>query len=891
MHTIARRLKKLGVGEGTVVAVFQEPSTDWMCSMLAIFRTGATYVPLDLKNGINRLIGSISVARPHAILVDRWTVDKTPELQLDGELMVNVSEIQTIEACPELLNTAKEDSTAVVLFTSGSTGVPKGIKLPHSCFATHAEGVETAWNVGPNVVLQQITLSFDFSLHQIFTALANGGTLCVVPSHKRGDPMAITQLMLDEDVTYTLATPTEYRMWFQESAATLAQCSSWRWALTGGEALPKTTIRDFTKLSLSSLRLYDFYGPVEATIAITKGEIHYNKIDLEQPLPTGHMLPNYSVYILDEQQRLAPVGVPGEIVVGGPGVAAGYLGLQELTAEKFIMNPFANFQFIDPRYPRLYRTGDQGFLGQDGALYYEGRIDGDTQIKLRGIRIELGEIESAIINSAGSAISQAAVLVHGDNESKFLVAYVLFSSQHCVIDRNIFLANLQSNLPIPSYMQPSQFVVLESMPMNTHGKTDRKALKAIPIENLNQTQNPGSTANLTETERLVAKQWEKVLPSRGISLQPETNFFHVGGNSLLLVKLQRFLKESFGAAPRLVNLMTSSTLREMSDAAEKVSCAPTIDWRSDAVIPAAWTTSPESLEAPSQENITVVLTGATGYLGRHILPRLVADPRVGKIVCLARTEKNIQEQDKVHVVVCNIGEDNLGLSSNMYETLAKTSDMIIHCAANRSFWDDYEALRHINVLSVKQLVHLASFRRLPLHFFSSGAAAPVTTDGYLLSKWAAEKLLESASSQLNIPVYIHTPQAAPSGTEPTSDPAVINAFVDCARRVGSRPGFDGFGGYIDLSETSDFVDKVMKSVFDRDTRGDLVARIPYYGVARADIDSSILARFSEHAEWLELPTMDPLLWMGEAKKAGFPYVLVAQNLIMSSGSGQVISRR
>ncbi|TGJ82083.1 hypothetical protein E0Z10_g6697 [Xylaria hypoxylon] len=873
MNTIAGRLMDLGAGEGTVVAVFQEPSADWMCSMLAIFRTGATYVPLDLKNGIGRLMGSIGVACPSIFLVDQRTVEKVPELQLKGGQVVNVSEIQTIDACSEVPNAAKQDSTAVVLFTSGSTGVPKGIMLPHSCLATHAEGVEKAWGVGPNVVLQQITLSFDFSLHQIFTALANGGTLCVVPSHKRGDPAAITQLMLDEGVSHTLATPTEYSMWFQEGNANLSQCTSWRWALTGGEALPKSTVRDFTKLALSSLRLYDFYGPVEATIAITKGEIRYNEVDLEQALPTGHMLPNYSVYILDEYQKPVPVGVPGEIVAGGPGVAAGYLGLDELTAEKFIKNPFANDQLKEAKRDRLYRTGDQGYLSDDGALYYEGRIDGDTQIKLRGIRIELGEIESAIIDTAGGAISQAVVVVHGEAESKFLVAYVLFSGRQNIVDRDGFLANLRSTLPIPAYMQPSQFVVVSSMPMNTHGKTDRKALKSIPLEDVDNFQSADSSADLTDDQTLLGEQWKRVLPSRGICLRPETNFFHVGGNSLLLVKLQRFLKETFGAAPPLISLMNSSSLKEMAELAGKLSGTSKIDWRSDIAIPASWENSFTPLAAPSKDNLSIILTGATGYLGRHLLPRLVEDKRVNKVICLVRDEAklDIQKRNKVQVLVCNLSEENLGLSNRQFEDLAEKSDMIIHCAANRSFWDDYEALRHINVLSVKELVRLALPRGLPLHFFSSGAATPSATDGYLLSKWAAEKLLENASSQFHLPVYIHTPQAAPSGTQPTSDVAVIDAFVDCAQRVGARPGFDGFRGHIDLVETGDFVDKVVRAVFDEGAG--LVTRVPYYGVARADVDRSIVARLKDHAAWLGLPTMDPLLWMGEAKKAGFPLCL------------------
>jgi hybrid polyketide synthase/nonribosomal peptide synthetase ACE1 len=813
--------------------------------------------------------------------------------------VINVSEIQTIDACTEVPNAAKEDSTAVILFTSGSTGVPKGIMLPHSCLATHAEGVEEAWGVGPNVVLQQITLSFDFSLHQIITALANGGTLCVVPAHTRGDPAAITRLILEEGVSYTLATPTEYSMWFQDGAATLAKCTSWRWALTGGEALPKSIVRDFAKLELPSIRLYDFYGPVEATIAMTKGEIRYNEVDLEQALPTGHILPNYSVYILDDQQKPVPIGVPGEIVAGGPGVTAGYLGLNKQTAEKFIRNPFADSQLREAGWERLYRTGDQGYLSEDGALYYEGRIDGDTQIKLRGIRIELGEIESAIIDTAGGVISKAVVGVHGEAESKFLVAYVVFSAHRNVTDRDDFLANIRSALPIPSYMQPSQFVVVDSIPMNTHGKTDRKALKSIPLEDMENSPSAVNSSDLTESETRLSHQWQQVLPSRGISLRRETNFFHVGGSSLLLVKLQRFLKEAYGAAPRLIDLMNSSTLKEMSEVAEKASITSiTTDWRSDIAIPASWATSfTTPLASPSKDNLTVVLTGATGYLGRHLLPHLIENTRINKIICLVRDETKLDTQllENVRFLRCNFSEPKLGLSNRQFKELAEASDMIIHCAANRSFWDGYEALRHINVLSVRELIRLALPKRLPLHFFSSGAAAPSETDGYLLSKFAAERLLESASAQFNLPVCIHTPRAAPAGTEPTYDAEVINAFVTCSRSVGARPGFDGFQGHIDLVETGDFVERLMGAVLEgrglKVTKASLLTRVPYYGVARVDVERSVMAQLRENTEWLSLPTMDPLLWMGEAKKAGFPYVLAAQDITMSSASGQVVSKR
>lgn len=900
MNSIAKKLLDVGAGEGTPVAVFQEPSADWMSSMLAIFRIGAIYIPLDLKNGPKRIRGSINVSRPELVLVDQWTLAQSRELQLPQEQLINVSNIETVEDCAEIHNLAKANSTAVVLFTSGSTGVPKGIMLPHSCFATHAEGTEKAWQVGPQVVLQQITLSFDFSLHQIFTALANGGTLCVVPSHMRGDPAQITRLMLREHVSYTLATPTEYSLWFQEGGIDLAKCESWKWALTGGEALPKSIIRRFANLTPSSPNLYDFYGPVEATIAMTKGEILYNEVDLEPALPTGHMLPNYSVYILDEQQRPVPIGVPGEIVAGGPGIAAGYLGLDELTAEKFIENPFADVRQKSSGWDRLCRTGDQGYFDEAGALYYQGRINGDTQVKLHGIRVELGEIESAIIEAAGDKLSQAAVtLHHADDMSQFLVAYVVCSASDSNVSRDDLLSHLRSSLNLPSYMQPSQFIVVDSIPMNPHGKTDRKQLKQIPLEPMGDLRIDASSAQLSDSEVHLGEQWRKVLPSRGVNLQPETDFFHAGGNSLLLVKLQRILKEELGHVPRLADLMNSSTLKSMSATIDKVTRSPTVDWESDMALPTTWGTALRPLLPKFKDNPTILLTGATGYLGRHLLQTLVEKSEINKVICLVRNPAKLvlAEHDKVQTILCDLDMPNMGLSGQHFEELATTTDVIIHCAANRSFWDSYESLRGVNVLPVQELIRMASPRQIPVHFLSSGAASPSSTDGYLLSKFVAEELLKSASGSLGLQVYIHTPEGLAQGTDPTNNEEVINAFVTCAQRVGARPGFDGFRGHMDLLETDVFVEKLNKAIVKGMTVdvvgsvGSTASRVAYQGVHRVDVKKSIIDHLGEHAEWQSLPTMDPLLWMGEVKRAGFPYVITAQDITVSSNSGQLITRR
>ncbi|CAG8216066.1 unnamed protein product [Penicillium nalgiovense] len=901
VNTIAATL--LGhVSDGGSVAVFQEPGADWICSLLAIFRVGAVYVPLDLKNGLPRLAGAVDVARPRVILHDHSTEARVPDLQAAQAAFVNVSDIH-MNCDAKVSNRARAESTAAILFTSGSTGVPKGIVLPHSCFATHAEAVEKDWNVGPVVVLQQIALSFDFSLHQIFTALANGGTLCVVSSENRGDPYEITKIMKQEGVTHTLATPTEYGMWFDAGSDILSRCSSWKWALVGGEALPKSIVRRFRDLNSSSLRLFDFYGPVEATIALTKGEVDFALADTEQPIPVGSLLPNYSVYILDEALQPLPIGVPGEIVVGGPGVAAGYLGQEELTDEKFIPVP-SNLQDTRSRehgWNRLYRTGDRGRLNNDGTLIYEGRINGDDQVKLRGIRIELGEVENAILKVADGNVSQAVVAIHGEEADKFLVAYVVLSSQG-EESSNKLLTAIKAALPLPNYMRPSLYIPIDSVPMNVHGKTDRKALYNIHLPDI-ATSGPSEPGRMNDQEEKLCEQWKEVLPSSGATISAGTDFFHVGGNSLLLVKLQRRLKEAFTFSPRLADLMNSSTLSDMARLLEDTS-ANVVDWEAETSVPASWTDFAGSATTSARnDGMTVVLTGATGYIGRHLLPSLLESHRVSKIICLVRDKtKLLSKSQKVIAISCSFDKTNLGLTSDEISYLSDNADIVVHCAANRSFWDDYQALRAVNFQSVRDIARLCLPRRVPLHFFSSGAIADHADkiasgdvhDGYLTSKWAAEKFLHNLFQQFNLPVHIHRPSAASADTTYTIDSIVLQHFIECAQRVGARPDLEGTTGHMDLSQTTGFIATASEAILnghqDIDNNAPVFRNVLYTPNERFDIKGSTAA-VSADPVWASLPTMDMLQWMGKAKQNGFPYVLTAQHIVMGSKMGQVVSRR
>lgn len=349
-----------------VVGVFQMPSADWICCLLAIHRIGAIYLPLDLRNSIPRLKRNVEIARPVAILVDNETVGRVGEVDVNGlAIILNVSgfrffrskvpfhaafeekctyEVAVMEVSPtyDLLKrktltriraqiislpitsmnkkeetAAKHNSAAYIIFTSGSTGEPKGILVTHAGLRANLEGYHGAWNINAvaGVVLQQAAFSFDASLLMIFAALTTGGCLLVIPADARGDPIEVTRMMVDHEVTMTQATPSEYDMWFRFAGANLRRCTSWRAAWFGGERAAPGLLNGFREIckELPNLRVYTSYGPTETTISAMKGEANIWDPALQIPVP-GHLLPNYCAYIVDDDMKPLPTGVPGEYV-------------------------------------------------------------------------------------------------------------------------------------------------------------------------------------------------------------------------------------------------------------------------------------------------------------------------------------------------------------------------------------------------------------------------------------------------------------------------------------------------------------------------------------------------------------------------------------------------
>lgn len=433
------------VQAGDLVAVLCEPGIDLWVAMLAILHRGSIYVPFDTSLPSKRHEAMIRVCQPRLLLFHDATALSSHNKIWNGITHMHLCEIDDRHTgSPPLVTPADE---AFRLFTSGSTGTPKCIKLTQSGIMNYIEAKQDFLHLERPVVLQQSSVGFDISLAQAFNAFANGGTLVVAPPDLRGDPLALARLMADEAVDFTLATPSEYTMLTTYAIDTLGECSHWRFACSGGELVTDCLINAFRQLNLPRLILADCYGPTETSCAVCIRllSLSSDTSNYGEPLSVGRVIPNMSVYILDDNQKPLPAGFSGEICIAGVGVAKGYVD-PEATAKSFTTHWFSSGKRI-----LLYRTGDKGCLRHDGSLIFLGRMDGNLLVKLRGIRVDMGEIEQAILATAQGSLASATVTVRGQPE--FFVAHVLASQGQGMDEEK--LDQLRRDLPLPTYMIPS----------------------------------------------------------------------------------------------------------------------------------------------------------------------------------------------------------------------------------------------------------------------------------------------------------------------------------------------------------------------------------------------------------------------------------------------------
>ncbi|KAL2198349.1 BcPKS5, polyketide synthase [Corynascus similis CBS 632.67] len=964
VETIARalgdRLPKGNNEKPPVVGVFQMPSADWICSLVATHRVGAVYLPLDLRNSIPRLKSNVQVARPGVILADAETLGRTPELGIaddDTTAVIDVSKLTPAATTSEPGTTttptaAKPDQPAYIIFTSGSTGEPKGIVVTHAGLRANLEGYHRAWNVPAlsGVVLQQASFGFDASLLQVYAALTTGGSLLVVPADARGDPAEVTRLMEEHGVTMTQATPSEYEMWFRFAPDALRRCTSWKAAWFGGERAGPGVVKGFRELckALPGLSVYTSYGPTEATISAMKGVADVrNNPNLTVPVP-GRLLPNYAAYLVDEELRPLPVGVPGEILLGGSGVGDNeYLNRPDLTANAFLSSPFPlpNANGNSSGGSRLYRTGDYGRLDKSGFLTIEGRIAGDTQVKLRGFRIELAEIERVMLREAEGQLANAIVTLRGGDspdDDGYLVAHVVLEknrSENGQADAGKVIDRLRARLPLslPQYMCPAVIMPLDEVPLTAHAKVDRRAVQALPLPETGVfsagAAGQQGQKDLTATEDRLSRLWAGVLPHRAAAagLGPRSDFFGAGGNSLLLVKLQAAIKREFGDAPRLSKLMSATELGSMAALLEKFG-AETVDYDKETSLDlpsAGETPATSSRVRDSAAGLRVLVTGATGSLGRRIVKRLALDDKVAKIICLVRPAEGRDpatvfsgpEYHKVHVVLTDLP----ALAADHAEV--SDIDAVLHCAADRSFWDGYGAVKPVNVDALKALASLSLRAGAHLHSLSSGALAafenpddtkdghqsddknlprPNAADGYLASKWVAERYLARAAHGAGLQATTHRPSEAPASDKESERilEAIAKDMLRLSASLGVRPDYARLSGSIDVGQLEDVAgavaDQVTSASHNESGEAQELHTVNYPGIAKIQIKELaafaevLLAKGDAESEAVrQLPTVPALHWVGLAKRAGlFEWLLTAQHLIVEDEEGRkIVTRR
>ncbi|MCA0401793.1 MAG: amino acid adenylation domain-containing protein, partial [Proteobacteria bacterium] len=516
VNKLARYLHRQGVGPDVMVGLCIERSLEMMVALMAILKAGGAYVPLDPDYPENRLEYMIEDARP-AIILTLARLEKNlpahdlPVFRLDADW-----EKLADEAEDNLALIAGPRNLAYVIYTSGSTGRPKGVGVDHAGITNRLMWQSEAYGIADDErVMQKTPYSFDVSVWELFWPLISGTTLVLARPAGHQDVAYLADLVRREAITTMHFVPPMLEFFL--NLADLTACRSLRKVMCSGQALPVALQQRFLAL-LPHVGLHNLYGPTEASVEVSFW--HCRPIEGQSSVPIGHPIANIQLHVLDPELNPVPLGVAGELHLAGVGLARGYLNRPDLTADKFIPNPFS----AEPG-ARMYKSGDLARHLPDGSVEYLGRID--DQVKIRGFRIELGEIEAQLL--ALDQVREAIVMARDDfNGDRRLVAY-LVGDETVAADEGAAIAAIRQALldRLPDYMVPAHFICLAQFPVNANGKVDRKALPAP-----DQTRGEeGYLPPRTDTEAVLAEIWAEILGLDRVSMGD--NFFALGGHSLL----------------------------------------------------------------------------------------------------------------------------------------------------------------------------------------------------------------------------------------------------------------------------------------------------------------------------------------------------------------------
>jgi non-ribosomal peptide synthetase-like protein len=521
---IARGLLRKGIGPGHVVGLWLGRGADLLIAQIAITKTGAAWLPFDADVPAERVAVCIEDAEAKLLLVGAKQADKATaylaeghklfaEAMRSGDLIDDSDETQVDARAAGCTG----ETPAYMIYTSGSTGVPKGIIITQRNICHYLRSANETYKLNENdVVFQGASVAFDLSMEEIWVPYLVGASLFVATPEIIGEADKLPEVMENAGITVLDTVPTLLAMLPRDVA-------SLRIIILGGEACPPTVA---AKWSREGRTIFNSYGPTEATVVATVAEVL-----CDTPVTIGKPIANYTCYVVDENLNLLPQGEEGELLIGGPGVATGYLKRDQLTAEKFIANPFAS----DANDPILYRSGDAVALDYNGDLLFRGRID--DQVKIRGFRVELGEIESRLAEMNG--VSNAAVVMRNDDGLDQLVAF-LVAEQADALDVKELRTELRKVLP--TYMVPARFEMVSELPRLPSGKVNRNVLKTMELSSAPVSAEAQEEPQ-TPTEAKLLEAAKAVLPPQAIPFDADF-FADLGGHSLLAAKLISHVRQT-----------------------------------------------------------------------------------------------------------------------------------------------------------------------------------------------------------------------------------------------------------------------------------------------------------------------------------------------------------
>jgi len=554
-NQLAHFLRKSGVGPEVLVGLCVERSPEMIVGLLGILKAGGAFLPLDPDYPAERLTYMISDAQLALIVTQQSLLKQLPEQNISTVCFERDQEQLQAESLENPAALASHDNVAYVIYTSGSTGKPKGVMICHGAFVNHCVNMQKHFQLDANDrVLQFASINFDASLEQIFPTLLAGACLVL-----RGPDIWSAAEFHEKLVRHRLSVvnpPTAYwHQLVQEWIASHLQITEeLRLMIVGGDAMREESVKLWSQIASSSIPLLNAYGPTETTITSTTQEIflQINKNGgINTTIPIGKPLPHRVIYILDKMGFPTPVGVAGELCIGGICLARGYLKRPDLTAERFVPDPFGKIQGA-----RLYRTGDLVRFLPDGSIEFIGRVD--HQVKIRGFRVELGEIESIL--KQHPSIQEAVVTIKSEpTGDKRVVAYLLADTATEALPAGAELRNFLSQ-QLPDYMLPAVFMFLDAFPRTPIGKIDRLALPEPEIDRTALESNYVAPTN--PVEEIIAEIWAKALNVEKVGIHD--NFFALGGHSLMATQIIARVREQFQVDIPLKRIFEAPTIANLA---------------------------------------------------------------------------------------------------------------------------------------------------------------------------------------------------------------------------------------------------------------------------------------------------------------------------------------